>query len=318
MKNQQELIDEYLYYCLKQRKLDEKTVRAYRIDLRQFSEFCVQKKLVTEKAVIRQYILHLHESYKQKTVKRKVASIKAFYSYLEDEEIIDDSPLRKIRTEFREEKILPRSIPYSVLQSLLSSMYSKKSIESTIYERKLLNRDIAVVETLFSTGIRISELCNLLQKNIDIEQGIFCIKGKGGKERYLQIGTEEVLVQLKEYKRHWEKELDASEFFFLNRYGERYSEQSARRMIQRYPQEAMIEIHITPHMFRHAFATLLLEEEVDIRFIQKMLGHASIMTTQIYAEVALKKQMEILKMKHPRNRMEILEKHIETEGKGVV
>ena len=80
----------------------------------------------------------------------------------------------------------------------------------------------------------------------------------------------------------------------------------------------MIEIHITPHMFRHAFATLLLEEEVDIRFIQKMLGHASIMTTQIYAEVALKKQMEILKMKHPRNRMEILEKHIETEGKGVV
>ena len=303
MKNQQELIDEYLYYCLKQRKLDEKTVRAYQIDLRQFSEFCVQKKLVTEKAVIRQYILHLHESYKQKTVKRKVASIKAFYSYLEDEEIIDDSPLRKIRTEFREEKILPRSIPYSVLQSLLSSMYSKKSIESTIYERKLLNRDIAVVETLFSTGIRISELCNLLQKNIDIEQGIFCIKGKGGKERYLQIGTEEVLVQLKEYKRHWEKELDASEFFFLNRYGERYSEQSARRMIQRYTQEAMIEIHITPHMFRHAFATLLLEEEVEIRFIQKMLGHASIMTTQIYAEVALKKQMEILKMKHPRNRM---------------
>lgn len=141
MNNQQELIDEYLYYCLKQRKLDEKTVRAYRIDLRQFSEFCVQKKLVTEKAVIRQYILHLHESYKQKTVKRKVASIKAFYSYLEDEEIIDDSPLRKIRTEFREEKILPRSIPYSVLQSLLSSMYSKKSIESTIYERKLSNNE---------------------------------------------------------------------------------------------------------------------------------------------------------------------------------
>ena len=197
-------------------------------------------------------------------------------------------------------------------------MYSKKSIESTIYERKLLNRDIAVVETLFSTGIRISELCNLLQKNIDIEQGIFCIKGKGGKERYLQIGTEEVLVQLKKYKRHWEKELDASEFFFLNRYGERYSEQSARRMIQRYTQEAMIEIHITPHMFRHAFATLLLEEEVDIRFIQKMLGHASIMTTQIYAEVALKKQMEILKMKHPRNRMEILEKNVEMGDTGVV
>lgn len=318
MKNQQKLMEEYLYYGLKQRKLDEKTVRAYRVDLRQFSEFCAQKELVTEKAIIRQYVLYLHETYKQKTVKRKLASLKAFYSYLEDEEIIENSPLRKIRTEFREEKVLPRSIPYSVLQSLLSSMYSQKSIESTISKRKLLNRDIVVVEILFSTGIRISELCNLMQKNIDIEHGIFCIKGKGGKERYLQIGTEEVLEQLKEYKRHWKKELEASEFFFLNRYGNRYSEQSARRMIQRYTQEAMIEMHITPHMFRHAFATLLLEEEVDIRFIQKMLGHASIMTTQIYAEVASKKQMEILKMKHPRNRMEIFEKSVETEDKGVV
>ena len=318
MKNQQKLMEEYLYYGLKQRKLDEKTVRAYQVDLRQFSEFCAQKELVTEKAIIRQYVLYLHETYKQKTVKRKVASLKAFYSYLEDEEIIENSPLRKIRTEFREEKVLPRSIPYSVLQSLLSSMYSQKSIESTISNRKLLNRDIAVVEILFSTGIRISELCNLMQKNIDIEHGIFCIKGKGGKERYLQIGTEEVLEQLKEYKRHWKKELEASEFFFLNRYGKRYSEQSARRMIQRYTQEAMIEMHITPHMFRHAFATLLLEEEVDIRFIQKMLGHASITTTQIYAEVTTKKQMEILKMKHPRNRMDIFEKNVETEDKGVV
>lgn len=318
MKNQQKLMEEYLYYGLKQRKLDEKTVRAYQVDLRQFSEFCAQKELVTEKAIIRQYVLYLHETYKQKTVKRKVASLKAFYSYLEDEEIIENSPLRKIRTEFREEKVLPRSIPYSVLQSLLSSMYSQKSIESTISNRKLLNRDIAVVEILFSTGIRISELCNLMQKNIDIEHGIFCIKGKGGKERYLQIGTEEVLEQLKEYKRHWKKELEASEFFFLNRYGKRYSEQSARRMIQRYTQEAMIEMHITPHMFRHAFATLLLEEEVDIRFIQKMLGHASITTTQIYAEVASKKQMEILKMNHPRNRMDIFEKNVETEDKGVV
>lgn len=318
MKNQQKLMEEYLYYGLKQRKLDEKTVRAYQVDLRQFSEFCAQKELVTEKAIIRQYVLYLHETYKQKTVKRKVASLKAFYSYLEDEEIIENSPLRKIRTEFREEKVLPRSIPYSVLQSLLSSMYSQKSIESTISNRKLLNRDIAVVEILFSTGIRISELCNLMQKNIDIEHGIFCIKGKGGKERYLQIGTEEVLEQLKEYKRHWKKELEASEFFFLNRYGKRYSEQSARRMIQRYTQEAMIEMHITQHMFRHAFATLLLEEEVDIRFIQKMLGHASITTTQIYAEVASKKQMEILKMKHPRNRMDIFEKNVETEDKGVV
>ena len=101
------------------------------------------------------------------------------------------------------------------------------------------------------------------------------------------------------------KGIEDNSFFSLNRYGKRYSEQSARRMIQKYTEAALIDLHITPHMFRHAFATLLLEEEVDIRFIQKMPGHASITTTQIYAEVASKKQMEILKMKHPRNRMEI-------------
>ncbi len=318
MKNQQELMEEYLFYGKLQRNLDEKTIRAYQTDLNQFFLFAGGTKLVSSKETIRQYILHLHATYKQKTVKRKIASLKAFYTYLEQEEIIESNPMRKIRTEFREEKVLPRSIPYSVLQSLLSSMYAKKNVEGTICKRKLLIRDIAVVEILFSTGIRISELCNLKQKNIDVEQGIFCIKGKGSKERYLQIGTEEVLEQLKEYKRYWDKELQMSELFFLNRYGSRYSEQSARRMIQRYTQEAMIEMHITPHMFRHAFATLLLEEDVDIRFIQKMLGHASITTTQIYAEVASKKQMEILKMKHPRNRMEVFKKNVEIKDEGVV
>ena len=306
MKNQLELMEEYLYYGRKQRKLDEKTIFAYRIDLKQFSDFNGQEEVVMSREIIRQYSLHLHDVYKQKTVKRKIASIKAFYSYLEEEEIIEDSPMRKIRTEFREEKVLPRTIPYATLETLLSYMYSLKSQEkNTECKTKLLNRDIAVVETLFATGIRISELCNLSQKNIDLEQGIFCIKGKGNKERYLQIGAAQVLEQLQEYKRQWEDELNQTEFFFLNRFGERYSEQSARRMVKRYAEAAMLNLHVTPHMFRHAFATLLLEEEVDIRFIQKMLGHASITTTQIYAEVASKKQMEILRMKHPRNYMKI-------------
>ncbi len=306
MKNQLELMEEYLYYGRKQRKLDEKTIFAYRIDLKQFSDFNGQEEVVMSRDIIRQYILHLHDVYKKKTVKRKIASLKAFYSYLEEEAIIEDSPMRKIRTEFREEKVLPRTIPYATLETLLSYMYSLKSQEkNTECKTKLLNRDIAVVETLFATGIRISELCNLSQKNIDLEQGIFCIKGKGNKERYLQIGAAQVLEQLQEYKRQWADELNQTEFFFLNRFGERYSEQSARRMVKRYAEAAMLNLHVTPHMFRHAFATLLLEEEVDIRFIQKMLGHASITTTQIYAEVASKKQMEILRMKHPRNYMKI-------------
>lgn len=299
-----EHIMDYLKYCRRQRRLDEKTIKAYRNDLFQFEHHCNHQELIMDKVVIKEYIMRMHEQYKPKTVKRKIASIKAFYNYLENEEVILSSPMRKIRTEFREEIILPKTIPAQTIENLLQYMYSvKQQSKLSKWQKKMLIRDIAVIELLFATGLRISELCNLKSKRLDLEQGILCIKGKGSKERYLQIGNRAVLQQLKEYKKLWEKEMDGNEYFFHNRYGQRYSEQSARKMINKYVKQASIEMHITPHMFRHAFATLLLEEEVDIRYIQKMLGHSSIVTTQIYTEVANKKQMEILKAKHPRNKM---------------
>lgn len=304
----QEAVEMYLMYCKNQRRLDDKTQKAYKNDLQQFY-FAARGALdSSEKEFIKFYIAHLHEIYKPKTVKRKIASIKAFYNYLENEEIIDNSPMRKIRTEFREETVLPRTIPADVIEQLLKYMYSRKKYVYTDWQKKILMRDIAVIETLFATGLRISELCNLQKERIDLSEGILCIKGKGAKERYLQIGNPMVIKQLQEYRTDWQLELSKSDYFFCNRYGERYSEQSARIMINKYVEMAKIRMHITPHMFRHAFATLLLEEDVDIRYIQKMLGHSSIVTTQIYTEVACKKQMEILKMKHPRNRMEVWEK----------
>lgn len=302
----QKATDEYLNYCLKQRRLDEKTVKAYRKDLEQFADFCNQDELLVPRETIKQYISYMHEQYKQKTVKRKIASIKAFYNYLENEEKIDSSPMHKVRTEFREDIILPKTIPAQVIEKLLRYMYSLKGKQGiTLWQKKILMRDIAIVELLFATGLRISELCNLKTERIDFEQGVLCIKGKGAKERYLQIGNRQVLQQLMSYKNLWKEEMEYNKFFFHNRYGERFSEQSARNMINKYVSRSSIDMHITPHMFRHAFATLLLEEEVDIRYIQKMLGHSSIVTTQIYTEVACKKQMEILKAKHPRNKMRV-------------
>lgn len=305
----QKRIKEYLHYCISQRRLDEKTIRAYRNDLCQFEQYCGQKDVIVPKEVIQSYIADLHEQYKQKTVKRKIASIKAFYNYLENEEKIVSNPMRKIRTAFREDIVLPRTIPAGVIEKLLNYMYSKQRESAiTAQQRKLLLRDISVVELFFATGLRISELCNLEIDKVDLEQGILCIKGKGAKERYLQIGNSSVIRLLKEYTGVWSGELKEDIYFFRNRYGRRYSEQSARKMIAKYVTEASIGMHITPHMFRHAFATLLLEEDVDIRYIQKMLGHSSIITTQIYTEVACKKQMEILRTKHPRNRMKIVKK----------
>lgn len=304
----QEALEMYFKYCKNQRRLDEKTQKAYQNDLQQFYLAAKRESENSEKEFIKRYIADLHATYKPKTVKRKIASIKAFYNYLENEEIIDDSPMRKIRTEFREEVVLPRTIPADVIEHLLNDMYNRKNDMNTGWQRKILIRDIAVIETLFATGLRISELCNLKKERFDLSEGVLCIRGKGAKERYLQIGNPMVIKQLNDYVESWKSELGSSDYFFCNRYGERYSEQSARIMINKYVNLAGINMHITPHMFRHAFATLLLEEDVDIRYIQKMLGHSSIVTTQIYTEVACKKQMEILKTKHPRNRMRVYNK----------
>lgn len=306
MKTMDEAIQEYLFFCTNQRRLDEKTIRAYTNDLLQFRAFCQEGSLMVPRKTLESYVIGLHQKYKQKTVKRKIASLKAFYNYLEMEEKIDANPLRRIRMDFREEKVLPRTIPAVQVERLLTFMYSLQNDKDlTPWQRKNVERDLAVVELLFATGLRISELCHLRPDRVDLEQGILCIRGKGSKERYIQIANTAVLHQVKKYRAHWRKEIQTEQFFFLNRYGKRYSEQSARKMIKKYARQAGICLNITPHMFRHTFATLLLEEDVDIRYIQKMLGHSSILTTQIYTEVASRKQMEILKTKHPRNRMRV-------------
>lgn len=306
MKTIDKAIQEYLYFCTNQRRLDEKTIRAYTNDLLQFKAFCQEESLMVPRKTLESYVIGLHQRYKQKTVKRKIASLKAFYNYLEMEEKIEANPLRRIRMDFREEKVLPRTIPAVQVERLLKFMYSLQNDKDlTPWQRKNVERDLAVVELLFATGLRISELCHLIPDRVDLEQGILCIRGKGSKERYIQIANTAVLRQVKKYRAHWSKEIQAEQFFFLNRYGKRYSEQSARKMIKKYARQAGICLNITPHMFRHTFATLLLEEDVDIRYIQKMLGHSSILTTQIYTEVASRKQMEILKTKHPRNQMRV-------------
>jgi site-specific recombinase XerD len=297
-------IDNYLFFCKEQCRLDEKTIRAYKIDLEQYGDYACITDLSVTKETLNSYIISLHKKYKQKTVKRKIASIKAFYNYYEREDIIEINPIRKISTKFREEKVLPKTIPRNTIEVLLKYLYLQQDEKSnTAWQKKILARNIAVIELLFATGLRISELCNLRAKSIDLGNGVLCIKGKGAKERYLQIGNQMVFNQLIRYQNLWNEEHENDEYFFHNRYGKRYSEQSARKMITLYIKQAGISLHVTPHMFRHSFATLLLEEEVDIRYIQKMLGHSSITTTQIYTEVTSKKQMEILRAKHPRNKM---------------
>ena len=298
-------ITQYIEHCQYRKRLDYKTLKAYQIDLKQYAGSCPSMKNALSKEVVDRYITNLHKQYKPKTVKRKIASLKAFFHYLEYQELIKENPFNKLDTRFREEKLLPKTIPFHSIQKFLSVLYEQKSLASSDYQLRCCVRDIAVIELLFATGMRISELCSLKPESIDLESGNILIYGKGAKERVIQIGNPEVISALLLYQEYFEEDIAACGYFFVNKRKNKLSDQSVRFMIKRYAEIAGITQHITPHMFRHSFATLLLEQDVDIRYIQQMLGHSSISTTEIYTHVSNKKQRDILVNKHPRNLIKV-------------
>jgi len=297
-------IENYLTYCAHQKKLSAKSVKAYAIDLEQLRRHTASEAIPV-KVELSAFITYLHKNYLPRTVKRKIASIRAFLNYLEFEEIIFENPMKKIKTKFQIPQMLPRTIPLTIIESILCAVYLELKQARTAYALSTTLRNAAIIELLFATGLRVSELCSINAEYIDLENGNIRIMGKGAKERILQIGNTEVLAILRRYAEENATRIRKTGYFFVNRLSSRISEQSVRFLIKRLCAKADIQRNITPHMFRHSFATLLLEEDVDIRYIQRMLGHSSILTTQIYTQVTVEKQRQILTEKHPRNRIAV-------------
>lgn len=307
MNNLQINIENYLEYCRTQKRLDSKTIKAYCIDLHQFSEqIWITEASELTVSLLETYIANLHQHYAPKTVKRKIASLKALFHHLEYKEIILHNPFAKLQLRFREPIILPKTIPLPTIEVLINTIYEQYYNASSTYRKKGSLRDIAVIELLFATGIRISELCTIPYQNIDLQNNIIIINGKGAKERLIHICDEHVISILLKYYSKFVTAIHSCGYFFVNNIGNRLSDQSVRNMINRYCHLAGIHQHITPHMFRHSFATLLLEQNVDIRYIQTMLGHSSINVTEIYTHVTMAKQKDILKTKHPRKSLNII------------
>ena len=205
----------------------------------------------------------------------------------------------EIQLKYKEPFILPKTIPISNIEAIINYAYEQYKKATTAYSRKVALRNILILELLFATGMRISELCSLKADRFDFNDYIIKIYGKGSKEicnANVRRLIDKYIITIKP---------EENEFFFINRLHNRLSEQSVRYMIDDYAKNARINQHITPHMFRHSFATLLLEEDVDIRYIQQMLGHSSITTTQIYTHTSIGKQKAILTTKHPRNKLEM-------------
>ena len=295
------LLDEYVIFCNNYKRLNFKTVKAYKLDIMHYlNNIPSQKHLDVDKDIFKKYVLMLHNTYKPKTVKRKLASLKVFFKYIKENYSLESNFMDITDIKFREPKILPKIIPIHNIQRLFSVMYEQKELCITKCSKQNFARDIAAIELLFATGMRISELCTLKTQDIDLISGIIKIYGKGSKERILSINNTNVIEAMKEYNVILTNDNIDSEYYFINNIGKRLSEQSVRLMIKKNTKFAGITQSITPHMFRHSFATLLLEQDVDIRYIQKILGHSSINVTEIYTFVSSAKQREILSIKNPR------------------
>lgn len=305
-KNFIKLTKEYLHFCTARKNLDTKTIKSYSIDLKQYAAFLSDYSLDwNDKKSIEKFIEFMHSKFKPKSVKRKIASLKAFFHFLEIEEIIEINPFHRIQIKYKEPFLLPKTISLKTIEKIMNYAYLECKNQTTYFGQKTALRNALILELLFATGMRISELCSLTTEQINFNDYIIKIYGKGSKERLIQICNKNVRKLLDEYCREFDFELNNYKYFFINRLCNRLSEQSVRNMINTYSKNAGVSIHITPHMFRHSFATLLLEEDVDIRYIQQMLGHSSITTTQIYTHTSINKQKNILSTKHPRNKLEI-------------
>lgn len=292
------LIECYMDNCEYERKLSPDTIKAYRIDLRQFSEFVGDDW--KDRDMLNRYIKYLNQHFAPRSVKRKVASIRAFYHELELQELLEPNPFDKLHIRIHSPKQLPRIIPQQTIYDLLQNAYEAYAPGC----RETL-RDIVVLELLFSTGLRVSELCALSKDTFSLsDEGLrLLINGKGRKERMIQIITPELLHLLHVYCSEYSKEIEEQGAILFNRRGNPLSPQSVRRIINKYIDRIGKPGHVTPHMFRHTFATSLLESGMDIRYIQSLLGHSSISTTQIYTHVTAQQQTLLLAEKHPRSKM---------------
>jgi site-specific recombinase XerD len=286
---------QFIRHCQSIRKLSPHTVRAYELDLARFSHFLGRRAAVAicDKSVIQNYVRHLFDvrSLKEASVKRHLATLRSFFHWLEDdgEEVVDD-PFRGARIRIRMPKRLPRVIARSDLRRLLLHDRPHTFADLTAY---------VATELLFATGMRVSELASLLDAAVDVDEGTITIIGKGNRERRVFV-PDELKSLLRDYRIVRDRCPSTAETFLINSRGDAASPQMIRRLVRLHGERSAVRDRVTPHMFRHSVATYLLEEGVDIRYVQRLLGHRSISTTEIYTHVADAALKVRITERHPR------------------
>lgn len=284
----------FIRHCQSIRKLSPHTIRAYELDVARFSQFLGRRATVAgcDKGVIHNYVRHLFDvrSLKEASVKRHLATLRSLFRWLEEEGEGIEDPFRGARIRIRMPKRLPRVIAKSDLRRLLLHDAPHTFADLTAY---------VAIELLFATGMRVSELAGLLDAAVDVEEGTISIIGKGNRQRRVFV-PDELKSILLDYRTARDRASSSAETFLVNSRGAAASPQMIRRLVRIHGERSAVRDRVTPHMFRHSVATYLLEEGVDIRYVQRLLGHRSISTTEIYTHVADAALKVRITERHPR------------------
>ena len=309
------LVLSFLDYLKLERHFSDYTVKAYGADLEQFGQFLAGEigqqspeprlnvtfpETLDEKFIncapltVREFLNYLYgQNYTKSTTARKLATLRSFYKFLMKRGQVQTSPLAAIRTP-KQEKRLPKCLDLEQVQKLLDAPGDADVLSA---------RDKAMLEVLYSTGIRVSELVNLEAADMDLNEGILRVTGKGRKDRLTPIGSQAI----KALQRYFDlKQTDprmqgnTTAKIFLNKHGQALSTRSVRRKLDKYLVAAGLDPGISPHTLRHSFATHLLNNGADLRSVQELLGHQSLSTTQIYTHLTTSRVKEAYDSAHPR------------------
>jgi integrase/recombinase XerD len=297
MKVMGEILDPFIHYLAVEKGLARNTLEAYSRDLNTYLEFLeaegVGSFVETSKVTVMAFIQQLKKrGLAQRSITRALVALRGLYRYLAQEGHLEVNPL--------EDMELPRltsTLPHVLTLQDVEQLLAQPDAETT-----LGIRDGSMLELLYATGMRVSELCDLPTSGLNLEVGFVTIRGKGGKERIVPIGEaamERARAYLEQARPAMLKGRE-SPYLFLNNRGGRLSRQGFSKILRQYALKAGITKHITPHTLRHSFATHLLERGADLRFIQAMLGHADISTTQVYTHVNQEYLRQLHRQFHPR------------------
>jgi integrase/recombinase XerC len=309
------LVTQFLDYLHLEKHFSDYTVKSYGADLIQFCAFLSgqigkpagsepaakmtgdeidQKQLKCEPLTIREFLAYLYgQNYTKSTTARKLATLRSFFKFLIRRGLVSVNPLSTIRTP-KQEKRLPRCLDLEQVQKLLDAPGDADILAA---------RDKAMLEVLYSSGIRVSELVELEMADLDLQEGVLRVRGKGRKDRLTPIGSQAI----KAVQRYFELRAvepkcqgPAAKRVFLNKHGETLSTRSVRRKLDKYLVAAGLDPGISPHTLRHSFATHLLNNGADLRSVQELLGHQSLSTTQIYTHLSTSRMKEVYDSAHPR------------------